>query len=162
MILRNLLAAVSALAAASSAAALTPGVGDTVSDTNFTTAYGQTLRLGDLRGEVVVLTYWMSDCGVCTEQVRALDYYYRQRPGVGLRVMAVSVDEMSSRELRKAFKDKRLHVVSKIEDPFDMPSAVPTTVVIDRTGKVRYASSTPLNIDQLNQILVPLIREPQP
>jgi cytochrome c biogenesis protein CcmG/thiol:disulfide interchange protein DsbE len=162
MILRSLLAAASMLVATSSAVALTPGVGDTVSDTTFTTAYGQTLRLGDLRGEVVVLTYWMNDCGACTEQLRALDYYYRQRPDVGLRVIAISVDEMSSRELRKAFKDKRVHVVSKIEEPFEVPSAMPTTYVIDRTGKVRYASSAPLGIDQLNQILVPLIREPQP
>jgi len=162
MVLRNFLVAASMFAAAGSAAALTPGVGDKVSDATFTTANGQKLSFGDLRGEVVVLTYWMDDCAACAEQVRALDYYYRQRPDVGLRVLAVSVDAMSSRELRRQFKDKRVHVLSKIDDPFEVPAAVPTTYVIDRTGKLRYAASAPLGIDQLNQVLVPLIREPQP
>lgn len=162
MILRRLLAAASMLAAASSAAALTPGIGDKVSDTSFTTANGQTLHIGDLRGEVVVLTYWMSDCGACNDQLQTLDYYYRQRSDVGLRVLAISVDAMSSQALRRAFRDKRVHALSKIDGPFDVPSAFPMTYVIDRTGKVRYASSTPLGIDQLNQVLLPLIREPQP
>jgi cytochrome c biogenesis protein CcmG/thiol:disulfide interchange protein DsbE len=162
MILRNLLIAASVLVAGSSATALTPGIGDQVSDTTFTTAYGQKLSIGDLRGEVVVLTYWMTDCGVCAEQLRTLDYYYRQRPDVGLRVMAISVDPMSSQELRRAFKDKRVYALSKIDGPFDVPIALPTTYVIDRTGKLRYASSAPLGIEQLNQVLVPLIREPQP
>jgi peroxiredoxin len=162
MILRNLSIAASMLVAGSPATALTPGIGDQVSDTSFTTAYGQKLSIGDLHGEVVVLTYWMTDCGVCAEQLRTLDYYYRQRPDVGLRVLAISVDKMSSRELQRAFKDKRVYALSQIESPFDIPSAFPTTYVVDRAGKLRYASSAPLGIEQLNQVLVPLIREPQP
>jgi peroxiredoxin len=162
MILRKLLTAASMLAATGSAAALTPGIGDKVSDTSFTTANGQTLHIGDLRGEVVVLTYWTIDCGVCNDQLQALDYYYRERSDVGLRVMAISVDAMSGQALRRAFRDKRVHVLSRIDDPFDVPIAFPTTYVIDRTGKIRFASSTPLGIEQLNQVLLPLIREPQP
>ncbi len=162
MILRSFLAAASLSLAASAATAVSPGVGQSVADATFTTAYGQSLSIGDLRGEVVVLTYWASDCDPCTEQVKALDYYSGQRSDVGLRVLAISVDKMANRELRRAFKGKRVHALTNMRGPFTPLGGFPTTYVIDRTGQVRYASSGPLDIEELNRILVPLIREPQP
>ena len=161
MFLRNLLAAASLLLAASPSAAEF-GVGKVVTDATFTTAYGQTLSIGDLRGEVVVLTYWTSDCAPCADQLQMLDYYYRQRQDVGLRVMAISADQMSSRQVRRAFKGKLIHALVDIRGPFYPLGGFPTTYVIDRRGQVRYASADQLDIDKLNQILVPLIREPQP
>jgi len=160
MVPGKLLAATALLFLASPAAAIPPEVGDVVSDATFTTAYGQTLSIGDLRGEVVVLTYWTSDCDPCAEQLKMLDYYYRQRRNVGLRVLAISADQMSARQLRHAFAGKLVHAVESIRGPFDPLGAFPTTYVIDRAGQVRYAASGPLGIEQLNQILVPLLRQP--
>jgi len=162
MFLRSMTIAASLLIGAGSATALTPGIGETVSDSTFTTAYGQTLRMADLRGEVVVLTYWARDYKVCQEQLKALDYYYRQRPDVGLRVLAISADGASSRELRQAFRGKRIYALANIQGPFAPLGALPTTYVIDRSGQVRYAGSRAMGIDELNQVLVPLLRQPQP
>jgi cytochrome c biogenesis protein CcmG/thiol:disulfide interchange protein DsbE len=162
MVVRNMLAAAALLLMAGPAAAMKAEIGEVVTDTTFTTAYGQTLSLGDLRGEVVVLTYWTSDCEPCADQLKTLDYYYRQRRDLGLRVMAISVDEMSDRELKRAFAGKLIHAVSDIRGPFEPLGALPTTYVIDRRGQVRYAASGALGIEQLNQILMPLIRQPQP
>jgi cytochrome c biogenesis protein CcmG, thiol:disulfide interchange protein DsbE len=161
-VLRNMLAAASLLLVADSGAAMSPGIGEVVSDATFTTAYGQTLKIGDLRGEVVVLTYWTTDCEPCTDQLKTLDYYYRQRASVGLRVLAISADEMSNRELRHAFAGRRVHPLSDIRGPFEPLGALPTTYVIDRNGQVRYAASGALGIEELNRILMPLIRQPQP
>lgn len=162
MELRNLAIAASLLVAAGPAAALGPGVGEVVTNSSFTTAYGQTLRIADLRGEVVVLTYWASDCSVCHQQVKALDFYHRQRPNVGLKMFAVSADGLSSRQLQRAFKDQTIYPLSSIEGPFEPMGALPTTYVIDRRGQVRYAAAGALGIDELNQVLVPLLRQPQP
>ena len=162
MVFRNMLVAASLLLVASPAAALKVGVGDVVTDATFTTAYGQTLSIGDLRGEVIVLTYWTSDCGACADQLKTLDYYYRQRRNAGLRVMAISADEMSARELRHAFKDKLIHALADMRGPFEPLGAFPTTFIIDRYGQIRYAFSRPLGIEELNKILVPLLRQPQP
>ena len=38
----------------------------------------------------------------------------------------------------------------------------PTTYVIDRKGVVRYAGTGVMTISQLNDVLLPVIREPQP
>lgn len=162
MFLRNMAIAAALLIGTSSATTASPGLGAVVTDTSFTTAGGQTMTLGDLRGEVVVLTYWVTDCTSCEEQLNTLDYYYRQRRDVGLRVLAIASEEMSDRELRSAFKGKAIHPLSRLRGPFDPMNSFPTTYVIDRNGQLRYAVSGPVGIERLNEMLVPLLKQPQP
>jgi peroxiredoxin len=162
MVIRNLVAATALILAAGSPAMAVPAVGEKVTDTRFTTAYGQTLSLADLKGEVVVLTYWMSDCQPCQEQLRTLDFYYRQRQNVGLRVLAFAPEEITSRQLKHAFRDKLIHPLSSISGPFGPKDTFPTTYIIDRYGQVRYADSGAIGIEQLNELLVPLLKQPQP
>lgn len=162
MVLRNLLTAASLALIASPSVAMTPGIGEVVPETTFTTAYGQDLRLGDLRGEVVVLTYWMRDCAACDAQLATLDSYYRQRRNVGLRVLAVPAEDLSDRQLKAAFKGKIIHPLARLRGPFEPQGNLPTTYVIGRNGQLRYAWPGLIGLDQLNQILVPLLREPQP
>jgi len=162
MAFRNMMVAAALLFVASPAAALRAGVGDFVSDATFTTAHGQTLKFSDLRGDVIVLTYWMGKCTACNDQVRILDYYYRQRKNVGLKVMAISTDDISDRQLRNAFKDTLVHPIRSIRGPFELLEDFPTTYVVDRYGQIRYVTEKQMDIDKLNEILVPLLRQPQP
>ncbi|MGI8932207.1 MAG: TlpA family protein disulfide reductase [Sphingomicrobium sp.] len=162
MMVRTLLAAIALGLAASPGAAAAPNVGVAVSDSTLSLANGQTLNFSDLRGQVVVLSYWMNDCKACEAQMTALDHYYRLRRDVGLVVLAVPVEELSDRQLKRAFKGKMVHPVSRIRGPFEMLGGLPTTYVVDRTGQIRYASSGMLDTEQLNRILVPLLRQPQP
>ena len=162
MVIRKLAAAMSLLIFTSPAMAAVPGVGTKVTDATFTTAFGQSLSMNDLRGQVVVLTYWTSDCEPCDEQLKALDYYYRQRHDVGLRVLVASADDLTDRQLRAAFKGKLVHPIYSLRGPFEPANSFPTTYVIDRNGQVRYVLSEALGIDRLNEILVPLLKQPQP
>jgi peroxiredoxin len=155
-----MIAAGALLMAAPSAAS--PGIGDPVTDASFTTAYGQKLSLADLRGEVVVLTYWMTDCEVCKKQLDILDYYYRQRKNVGLRVLAITPEDLSVRELQYAFRNRAIHPVASLRGDLGPKEGLPTTYIIDRNGQLRYAASGGLEIEKLNEILVPLLKQPQP
>lgn len=161
MILRVLIGA-SMLMVAGAGLAKPPSLGTLVSNTSFTTARGQSLSMRDLRGQVVVLTYWMHDCEACDAQVKMLDYYSRQRGNLGLQVLAIPVEELSDRQLADAFKDKRVFPLSRINGPFEPMGKVPTTYVIDRYGQVRVAEAGLLDIERLNQLLIPLLRQPQP
>lgn len=162
MLIRNIVASSMLMLAANPVTAMAPGIGEKVADASFTTAYGQTMTFGDLRGEVVVLTYWMSDCEPCQVQLNILDYYYRQRRDLGLRVLAIAPEDLSDRELQFAFKDRLIHPVASIRGEFAPKGALPTTYIIDRYGEVRYAGAGALEIEQLNEILVPLLKQPQP
>jgi peroxiredoxin len=110
----------------------------------------------------VVLTYWTRDCGACDVQVAMLDYYYRQRRNLGLQVLVIPAEELTDRQLREAFKGKGVRPLSRIRGPFEPLDRLPTTYVIDRYGKVRFAQSGLLGVERLNQMLVPLLRQPQP
>lgn len=160
MLVRNMIAAAALLTAVPAAAS--PGIGDTVTDTSFTTAYGQKLSLADLRGEVVVLTYWMTDCEVCKKQLDILDYYYRQRKNVGLRVLAITPEELGVRELQHAFRNRMIHPVASLRGDLGPKDGLPTIYIVDRNGQLRYAASGGLEIEKLNEILVPLLKQPQP
>jgi cytochrome c biogenesis protein CcmG, thiol:disulfide interchange protein DsbE len=161
MILRILICA-GAMLFADAANAKPPGSGTRVSDTTFTTATGQSLSIGDLRGQVVVLTYWMRDCGACDVQVAMLDYYYRQRRNLGLQILAIPAEDLTNFQLREAFKGKGVRPLSRIRGPFEPLGRLPTTYVIDRYGQVRFAESGLLGVERLNQMLIPLLRQPQP
>ena len=139
-----------------------PAPGTSVANSTFTTANGQSLSIGDLRGQVIVLTYWTSDCGACDIQVAMLDYYYRQRKSLGLVVLAIPAEELTDGQLREEFRGKGVRPLSRIRGPFEPLDRLPTTYVIDRYGKLRYAESGLLGVEKLNQMLVPLLRQPQP
>ena len=162
MAIRNFAAAAASLLLFASPAAAIPSVGEQVTGTTFTTAFGQNLSMNDLRGQVVVLTYWMSDCTACDDQLKTLDYYYRQRRNLGLSVFVVSADDMTNRQLKAAFRGKLVHPIASIRGPFEPKGGFPTTYIIDRAGQVRHILSEPVGVDQLNQILVPLLKQPQP
>lgn len=161
MLIRNMLTAAALLVAATSGPA-SAGIGDKVANARFTTATGQTMTMADLRGEVVVLNYWVSDCELCQKQLNILDYYYRQRREYGLRVLAIAPEELSNRELQQVFKDRIIHPLSSVSGDFGPRGSFPTTYIIDRQGQLRYAAPGGLDIEQLNEILVPLLKQPQP
>ena len=161
MILRVLTAA-GALFLGGAAIAKPPAPGTVVSNTSFTTANGQSMRISDLRGQVVVLTYWMRDCGACDVQVAMLDYYFRQRRNLGLQVLVIPAEDLTAAQLKEAFKGKGIHPLTRIRGPFEPLDRLPTTYFIDRSGQVRAAESGLLGVEKLNQLLVPLLRQPQP
>jgi len=46
--------------------------------------------------------------------------------------------------------------------PYRALKAVPTNYVIDRNGILRYAKADAFDIDSLNAVLIPLLRQPAP
>lgn len=57
----------------------------------FTSIDGQKLRLSELRGKVVLVTFWATTCAIClVEQPELVQTYRRYRPR-GLEVVAVAM-----------------------------------------------------------------------
>jgi thiol-disulfide isomerase/thioredoxin len=105
---------------------------------------GATLRLGRLQGEVVVVNFWASWCRPCRKELPALAALHAEIAGQGGRVVAVSIDE----ELANVKRFVRVHALA-LPVAHDGPEGlartldldyVPFTVVLDRAGRVAYAS----------------------
>ncbi len=158
-----LLTAATAAFTASPAAARPPRVGEVAPDFDLTLIDGSHVRLSDLRGQVVVLNFWATWCVPCRTELPALDRYYRLRRTAGLRVFAITTEgSLPVTQLRGLFNAMAIPAVRRLRGPYEVLGGVPTNYVIDRAGRIRHAEAAALDIDDMNALLVPLLREPAP
>jgi len=92
-----------------------------------------------------MLSFWSSRCSLCAAQLAALDRYYGTYRSSGLIVLAVSVEDDPQRAVDYA----RAHTTSYpllldqtkgVSRSYGI-ERLPTTVLIDRSGVVRYLHS---------------------
>ena len=152
------------LALGSGAQARTPKAGDIAPSFELTLVGGQKVNLTELRGQVVVLNFWATWCVPCRTELPTLDAYYKLRKGRGLRVFAITTeDSVPEKKLHELFSVMTIEPIHKLKGPYGyIDGAVPTNFVIDRSGKVRYAKAGALDVERLNEVLVPLLKEPAP
>jgi len=104
---------------------------------------GEPFDLADHHGQVVIINYWASWCVPCRQEMPELDQYYRDRRARGLAVIAISVDRTHDlRDARKAaepFSFPAALAANAEVDRWPTPGAIPTTYVIDASGRVRDA-----------------------
>lgn len=101
------------------------------------------LTLADLRGHVVLLDFWATWCGPCTTQYPHLNQWQQQYASKGLQIIALS-DEEPDLVREYATQEKLSYPIAF--DPDDrirlayVVAGIPTTVVIDKAGVVRYVA----------------------
>ena len=140
-----------------------PVIGDVAPDFQLTLVDGTKVSLADLRGKVVVLNFWATWCVPCRAELPTLDAYYVARQKMGLRVFAITTeDSVPLFQLKKLFAVMHIPAVRKMRGNYAILGGVPTNFVIDRAGRIRYAKANAFNLDALNALLVPLLREPAP
>ncbi len=103
---------------------------------------GENLRLSEFRGEVVMINFWATWCGPCRQEMPLLDELYRRYEKVGFQLLGVNIDD----DRRSAVKMVRVLGVGfpvllderkDVSRLYDV-DAMPATLLIDRTGIVRY------------------------
>jgi peroxiredoxin len=148
---------------AASAAPAAVKVGERAPDFELTLIDGSKVRGSDLRGQVVVLNFWATWCAPCKTELPLLDTYYRLRKDKGLQVFAVATeDSLPVYKLKSLFAAMAIPFARRIKGPFAAMGALPTNYIIDRAGVVRYAKPGAFDLDDLNGLLVPLLRDPAP
>jgi peroxiredoxin len=110
-------------------------------------ANGSNVRLSEHRGDVVLLLFWSSHCSTCAAQLSALDALDGTYQSAGLTTLAVSVDDEPARALAYA-QEHRTHFPLLLDRSKQVGRAfgvvqLPTLVLIDRSGTVRYMNSDP-------------------
>ena len=99
--------------------------------------------LADHAGKVVFLNFWATWCPPCREELPVLQQLHETLAGEGLHVLAVSVDTTSTESVasfvaRHGVDFSVLHDAdSEIARSYGV-RAYPTSVLIDRRGRVAY------------------------
>jgi len=102
---------------------------------------GQDVSLAQYKGNVVMINFWASWCGPCRQEMPLLESIYKKYNKMGFTMLGVNVepDSNAANEWLKATPVSfpilydRDSKVSKLYDVAGMPS----TVIIDRSGKLR-------------------------
>ena len=144
--IRTLATAVSALALATGlvapAHAVAPAANAIAPDFTLRGADGRNVRLDELRGQVVLVNFWATWCGPCREEMPRLETLYEKYRKSGFVLLGVKVDDDPhaamgvGQKLNVSFPVV-LDTEKKVSKLYDL-NTMPSTVVIDRDGKMRF------------------------
>lgn len=122
--------------------AVTVNANDAAPDFALKSTQGSNIRLSEHRGEVILLNFWASWCGPCRQEMPQLDALQQRYSKLGFSVVGVNVDKDSALA-NKLLKDIPVSFPVLFDDTGAVSanynvSSMPTTVLIDRDGNMRY------------------------
>ena len=121
---------------------------------------GRSFDLSAWRGHVVVVNFWGSWCAECREETRALEQVHRDTAGDGVEFLGINVREDRPQALSY---NRDNHVTyPSLYDPSSLlglrfhgmpPNATPTTIVLDRQGRIAARHSGTILYTQLRSLV---------
>ncbi|GAB1258595.1 TlpA disulfide reductase family protein [Aurantivibrio plasticivorans] len=111
-------------------------------DFTLSSSLGKNIRLAEERGNVVLINFWATWCGPCRQEMPHLEALYKRYNRAGFTILGVNV-EPDPNESKKLLKEIPVSfpilydTESKVSEMYGV-DAMPTTVIVDRNGKMRY------------------------
>ncbi len=104
-------------------------------------AYGRVVRLSDYRGKVVLLNFWATWCGPCKIEIPWFIDFERRYRDRGFAVIGIAMDDEGWEVVkpyigRMAINYRIVQGSEEITSLYGGVEALPTTFMIDRSGKV--------------------------
>ncbi len=100
---------------------------------------GEALALSDYRGQWVVLNYWATWCAPCRKEIPELSELHQQRDDITVLGIAYEdVDEAMFKEFLQEFFVSYPILIADVyapPEPFGAPRVLPTTIILDPTGR---------------------------
>jgi peroxiredoxin len=126
---------------------------------------GENVKLSELRGQVVLINFWASWCGPCRQEMPLLDQIYQQYGALGFTLLGVNV-EQDTADAERMLKDTPVtfpilfDAENRVSRLYDV-TAMPSTVLVDRDGKVRFVHRgyQPGHEDEYQAQIRALVRE---
>jgi thiol-disulfide isomerase/thioredoxin len=108
-------------------------------DFTLPTLSGAPIRLADLRGKVVLLSFWATWCVPCRTEMPTLEALYQRYKDRGLEVLAVNLDMLSTAGVEAFMQEVGVTFRVGLDPSWSTAQAyrvlgLPTTYLIDRAG----------------------------
>ncbi|HWA08140.1 MAG TPA: TlpA disulfide reductase family protein [Opitutaceae bacterium] len=104
---------------------------------------GKEIPSEQFRGKVVMLDFWATWCVPCVEEIPRHIQLQQKYGADGLVIVGVSLDETGAEHVRQFAKTKGLNYqvvmakLDEVEAVFGGMEAMPTKLLVDRTGQIR-------------------------
>jgi peroxiredoxin len=99
---------------------------------------GSNLRLKEQRGQVILLNFWATWCGPCREEMPHLNRLYEKYRASGFLLLDDDAGHAASASSKLGLQFPILLDTDKKVSKLYQLGTMPSTVLIDRDGKVRY------------------------
>jgi thiol-disulfide isomerase/thioredoxin len=133
------------------------------------TVEGGTVDVADYRGEVVVLNVWGSWCPPCRAEMPHLVTVADEMTSQGVQFVGINTRDTDKTPAQRFEKEYEVPYPS-LYDPSGKlllrfprgslnPQAIPSTLVLDREGKIAARALKALGEDELREMLKPIVAE---
>ena len=128
----------------------------------FKTVDGKTYDLSKLTGKVVIVNFWATWCGPCRKEIPDFIEFYKNYKDKGVEILGVSLDREGWEKVTPFLKQTPINypVVlgnGEIAGKFSNFNAIPTTFIIDKSGKIVGEHTGVMTKSQLEAKVKPLL-----
>ncbi|MFD4242280.1 TlpA family protein disulfide reductase [Streptomyces sp. NPDC058525] len=135
------------------------------------TVDGKTLDTTELKGKVVVLNVWGSWCPPCRAEAPYFAKVSKEMADAGKDVAFVGINTRdSSKQNATAFEESYGITYPSLYDPAGKlilrfpkgtlnPSAIPSTIILDKQGRIAARTLVAVNEEQLRSMIDPVLAE---
>lgn len=143
-------------------------VGKAAPPIRMTTLDGKSIATQDLKGKVVIVTFWATWCDPCREELPLLSRYAQQHARDGLVVLGFSLDTPDQLDQVRAVSRNLSFPVGLLGDPhvpgYGRIWHLPVSFTIDRNGNLvddGWKDSNPVwTAERLENLVTPLLNQP--
>jgi thiol-disulfide isomerase/thioredoxin len=129
-------------------------------DVVFTTIDGQKINMADLKGKVVLVNFWATDCPGCIKEMPDLIKSYNEYKAKGVELIAVAMPYDPPQQVVNYTKQKKLPFpvmhdgYSEMVNAFGDVNLTPTTFIYDKQGKRLQRTIGELDFVKLDQLII--------
>jgi len=132
-----------------------PKIGEQVQEIALKNAKGETEKLSDLRGKLVLIDFWASWCGPCRHSNKDLVKLYSKYKAKGFEIYGISIDD-NAEAWKKAIASDRI-TWKQVNEQGGWESSlvnawrievIPSSFLLDKEGKVIARDPTPGEIER--------------
>jgi peroxiredoxin len=125
----------------------------------FTTIEGKKISMAKLKGKVVLVNFWATECRACVTEMPALANTYNTYKSKGFEVIAVAMPYDPPAQVLNYATQKKLPFpvmmdgLGEIVAQFNDVSVTPTTYVYNKQGKLIQYTKGAINFRDLRKLL---------
>ncbi len=107
---------------------------------------GNTLKLADYKGKVLVINFWATWCPPCRKEIPDFIEAYKELKGQGLEILGVSLDDTTAPALLEWTRKNGMNYPVALATPeivtaYEPGDFIPATIIVDRKGLIRFRQS---------------------
>lgn len=128
-------------------------------EATFVTLTGKTINMADLKGKVVLVSFWATTCSTCVKEMPSMVNTYNTYKDKGFEMIAVAMDYDPPAQVLNFATHKMLPFpvmhdgFGHVAKAFRHKGITPTTIIYDKSGFRMMYKVGELNFEDLNKLL---------